>query len=70
MPVREMARFAELRRDGHATLAERAQLLDKHADRIRRRISELRGDLRAIDVKRAVLESRNELEVADGAVRA
>jgi DNA-binding transcriptional MerR regulator len=62
MPVREMARFAELRRGGNATLAARAQLLDEHADRIRRRIGELRGDLRAIDVKRAVLESRNEIE--------
>lgn len=59
MPVREMARFAELRRGGDATLAERARLLDQHADRIRRRISGLRGDLRAIDVKRAVLESRD-----------
>lgn len=26
-------------------------------------ITELRGDLRAIDIKRAVLESRNEMEV-------
>ena len=62
MPVREMARFAELRRGGDATLTERAQFLDEHADRMRRRITELRGALRAIDVKRAVLESRSELE--------
>jgi DNA-binding transcriptional MerR regulator len=57
MPVREMARFAELRRGGDATLPERARLLDEHAARVRDRINELRGDLRAISAKRTILES-------------
>jgi DNA-binding transcriptional MerR regulator len=57
MPVREMARFAELRRAGDATLRERARLLEEHAARVQHRITELRGDLLAIAAKRTILES-------------
>ena len=60
MPVREMVRFADLRRRGDVTLPERARLLEEHAGRVKNRIAELRGDLRAIAAKRAVLESRSE----------
>jgi DNA-binding transcriptional MerR regulator len=57
MPIRDMARFAELRRGGDGTRSERAQLLDEHAARVRVQIGTLHGDLRAIAAKRAILES-------------
>jgi DNA-binding transcriptional MerR regulator len=57
MPVREMARFAELRRHGTRTIPERARLLDAHAARIHERIAGLRAGLDAIDSKRAILTS-------------
>jgi DNA-binding transcriptional MerR regulator len=51
MPIRDMQRFAELRRHGDATIAERRALLDAHRDEVLERIAELQRDLRAVTDK-------------------
>jgi len=57
MPVREMARFADLRRAGPSTLADRRELLEAHRERVRDQIARLWDDLGAIDAKLTRLES-------------
>jgi DNA-binding transcriptional MerR regulator len=56
MPIREVRRFAELRRRRHATVAERRRLLEAHRERVERSIAELKRSLVAIDVKLARME--------------
>ena len=41
MPMREMYRFADLYREGDATMADRKALLHRHEDRLRQRRSDL-----------------------------
>jgi DNA-binding transcriptional MerR regulator len=55
MPIREVRRFAELRRRRHATVAERRRL-EAHRERVERSIAELKRSLVAIDVKLARME--------------
>lgn len=64
MPIREMKRFAELRRAGRETVLERRTLLDEHRIEVRRRISELENELAVIDEKVVLYEK---MEVEDGA---
>jgi DNA-binding transcriptional MerR regulator len=45
MPIRDMQRFAELRRHGDATLTQRRALLETHRDEVVERIAELQRDL-------------------------
>jgi 4-carboxymuconolactone decarboxylase len=46
MPIRDMQRFVELRRQGDATFAARRALLEAHRDEVLERIAELQRDLR------------------------
>ncbi len=46
MPIRNMQRFAQLRRGGESTVAARRALLEEHRDEVLERIAELqRGGL-------------------------
>jgi DNA-binding transcriptional MerR regulator len=51
MPIRDMQRFAELRRRGDSTVAERRELLEAHRDEVLERIGELQRDLTAVTEK-------------------
>jgi DNA-binding transcriptional MerR regulator len=64
MPIREMKRFADLRRVGAETVSARRALLDRHRIEVRRRIAELEKDLIAIDEKVVIYEK---MEVEDDA---
>ncbi|CAN5237781.1 hypothetical protein BH24ACT16_BH24ACT16_05970 [soil metagenome] len=64
MPIREMKRFADLRRVGAETVPARRALLDRHRIEVRRRIAELEKDLIAIDEKVVIYEK---MEVEDDA---
>lgn len=48
MAIRDMQRFAALRREGDATVASRRELLEHHRDEVLARIEKLQADLRAI----------------------
>jgi DNA-binding transcriptional MerR regulator len=62
MPIREMKRFAELRRGGAETVAARRDLLDSHRRRVSTEIEQLQRGLHAIETKLARLESGVDLE--------
>jgi DNA-binding transcriptional MerR regulator len=51
MPVHTMQRYADLRRQGDATLSERRHLLEEHARAIQARIGDLSENLHAIEDK-------------------
>ena len=51
MSIAEMCRYAELVRQGPATVAERRDLLQSHRDAVHQRIVELQRDLAVIDAK-------------------
>lgn len=51
MPIRDMRRYAELRRAGNGTVADRLQLLEEHRETVRRQMGELRRALTTIDQK-------------------
>jgi DNA-binding transcriptional MerR regulator len=51
MPIRDMQRFAELRRQGEHTVPERLVLLEAHRDEVLERVSELQRDLAAVTDK-------------------
>lgn len=51
MPIADMQRFAELRKQGDASIAERLALLSRHHDDVTRRIAALQGHLQALDTK-------------------
>lgn len=51
MPIREMQRFAELRRQGDRTLTQRRQLLESHQRRVYQQINELTQNLKVIQEK-------------------
>jgi DNA-binding transcriptional MerR regulator len=51
MPVADMVRYAELRRVGEDTAAERRTLLEQHRETVRRRIADLQATLLIIDCK-------------------
>lgn len=51
MPIEEMRYFAELRRSGPDTAAQRQRLLEEHRSRIRAEIADLGENLAAIDTK-------------------
>jgi DNA-binding transcriptional MerR regulator len=51
MPIRHMLEYAELRRRGDTTIAERRALLEAHQQLIQARISELERNLAAITAK-------------------
>jgi DNA-binding transcriptional MerR regulator len=51
MSIRDMQRFAELRRHGGTTIGERRALLEAHRDEVLERIAELRRDLHTVTEK-------------------
>jgi DNA-binding transcriptional MerR regulator len=51
MPIRDMQRFAELRRRGDSTIGERRALLEAHRDEVLERIAELQRDLATVTDK-------------------
>ena len=51
MPVKDMARYAQLVREGDSTVATRAELLSEHRDRLVAHIAKLQADLGIIDQK-------------------
>lgn len=51
MPIRQMRRFADLRRGGAQTVAARLTLLEEHRQAVDDQMRELRRALRAIDQK-------------------
>jgi DNA-binding transcriptional MerR regulator len=51
MSIADMQRFAELRRDGDATMADRLALLSEHRTQLAERIRRLRASGRALDEK-------------------
>ncbi|MFD0200411.1 MULTISPECIES: MerR family transcriptional regulator [Saccharothrix] len=51
MSIRDMQRFAELRRRGDQTTPERLELLERHRDAVRGRIAELADCLTSLDAK-------------------
>lgn len=64
MPIRQMKRFAELRRGGEGTVRARRLLLEEHRSEVRRRAAELERDLGLIDEK---VELYEEMEARDDA---
>lgn len=65
MPIREMRRFAELRRGGAATVAARRELLEAHRRRVLDEIERLRHDVRAVEAKLARLESGIDIDTEE-----
>jgi DNA-binding transcriptional MerR regulator len=51
MPIRQMLRYAELRQQGSGTEADRRELLEKHRERVRAQLDELRACLLVLDAK-------------------
>jgi DNA-binding transcriptional MerR regulator len=51
MPIRHMQRFADLRRRGDATLAERCVLLEEHRRAVQANIDDLQRNLETISMK-------------------
>jgi DNA-binding transcriptional MerR regulator len=51
MPIRDMQRFADLRRQGHSTVAARRALLEAHRDEVLEQIAELQRDLAVVTDK-------------------
>jgi DNA-binding transcriptional MerR regulator len=58
MPIREMLRYAALRAEGPATVAERQALLEAHAARLDARLRAQQANLRAVKQKIALYESQ------------
>ena len=54
MPIRNMRRFAELRRAGEGTIPARRALLEEHRDEVLERVSELQRDLHVLTGKIAM----------------
>lgn len=51
MPIREMLRYAALRERGAGTEAERGALLERHRERVRAHVAELKACLLVLDTK-------------------
>jgi DNA-binding transcriptional MerR regulator len=51
MPIRDMQRYADLRRRGDSTITERRVLLEEHRDELISRIEELQREMRALTDK-------------------
>lgn len=64
MPIRLMRRYADLRRQGDATLAERRALLEEHGRAVRERLEDLGRNLAVIEAK---IRTYEEMEARDGA---
>ena len=63
MPIRRMLEYAELRRRGDTTIAERRALLEAHQQLIQARIAELERNLAAITAK---IQEYHQMEESSG----
>ena len=63
MPIRRMLEYAELRRHGDTTIAERRALLEAHQQLIQARIAELERNLAAITAK---IQEYHQMEESSG----
>ena len=61
MPRAQMVRFAELRRQGDATLTERRLLLEDHQRALEQRLEELHQHMAALQQKIVRLKAREEM---------
>ena len=62
MPIREMIRYAALRSQGMASVAERARFLSRHRERVRSRVADLQACLSVLDSKIAGYGDRPKME--------
>ncbi|MFC1409961.1 MerR family transcriptional regulator [Streptacidiphilus sp. N1-12] len=60
MPVADMVRYANLRREGEHTEAARQELLVRHRDEVRQRIADLQATLLIIDYKIDIYAERQQ----------
>ena len=67
MPVREMIRYAALRSQGAASVAERERFLSRHRERVRSRVADLQACLSVLDSKIAGYGDHPKMEKADDA---
>jgi DNA-binding transcriptional MerR regulator len=51
MPIQAMLRYADLRKRGASTQAERRKLLEEHRERVRAHVAELQACLLVLDAK-------------------
>ncbi len=51
MPIHQVRRYAELVREGEATVDARRRMLVAHREAVRRHMDELKDNLRALDLK-------------------
>lgn len=64
MPIRMMRRYADLRRAGDSTVAERRAMLEAHGRAVRERLESLERNLAVIEKK---VRNYEEMEARDGA---
>ena len=67
MPIRDMVRYAALRSQGIASVAERETLLSRHREHVRRHVAELHVCLSVLDSKIASYGAQDRMEKADDA---
>lgn len=60
MPIRQMRRYADLRRQGPTTVGERRALLEAHQRQVRQQLAELRANLRIVEAKIAQYKTMEE----------
>ncbi|KQR30906.1 MerR family transcriptional regulator [Rhizobium sp. Leaf155] len=67
MPIRDMLRYAALRKQGDATVPERQAMLETHRDQVRDRVAELQQCLLVLDQKIAGYASEDQRMTDDDA---
>ncbi|WP_113260469.1 MerR family transcriptional regulator [Agrobacterium cavarae] len=68
MPIRDMLRYAALRKQGDTTVPERQAMLETHRDQVRDRVAELQQCLLVLDQKIAVYAGEDQRMTDDDAV--
>ncbi|MEJ8309694.1 MerR family transcriptional regulator [Agrobacterium larrymoorei] len=68
MPIRDMLRYAALRKQGDATGPERQEMLEAHRDQVRDRVAELQQCLIVLDQKIAGYAGDSQRMMDDDAV--
>ncbi|MDQ1183740.1 MerR family transcriptional regulator [Agrobacterium larrymoorei] len=68
MPIRDMLRYAALRKQGDKTVPERQAMLETHRDQVRDRVAELQQCLLVLDQKIAGYAGEDQRMTNDDAV--
>ncbi|MGV1905973.1 MerR family transcriptional regulator [Agrobacterium cavarae] len=68
MPIRDMLRYAALRKQGDTTVPERQAMLETHRDQVRDRVAELQQCLLVLDQKIAGYAGEDQRMTDDDAV--